>query len=142
MKLKIKLLSSAAQLPRYAHPGDSGMDIAAIEDAVIKPGDWAVLPTGLSIELPPGTEAQLRPRSGLAARQAISMLNTPATIDEGYRGELKLILVNLGKEDFIVTPGMRIAQMVICPVFRVEIEESGTLSETPRAAAGFGSTGV
>ena len=142
MELKIKRLSPDARLPRYAHPDDSGMDITATEDALIKPGDWALVPTGLALQLPPGTEAQLRPRSGLAAKHAISLLNTPATIDEGYRGELKIIVVNFGKTDFQITKGMRVAQMVICPILRPEIIECSALSETPRAASGFGSTGV
>jgi dUTP pyrophosphatase len=142
MLLKIKRLSPDAQIPRYAHPDDSGMDLASTADLVIKPGEWALVPTGLAIELPLGTEAQIRPRSGLAARHAVSIPNSPATIDEGYRGELKIILINLGKTAVEITKGMRVAQMVICPVIRPEIVECGEFSETRRAASGFGSTGV
>jgi dUTP pyrophosphatase len=142
MKVKIKKLSPDAVIPKYAHAGDSGMDICSIEDVVIRPGSWSTIRTGLAVELPPGTEAQVRPRSGLAARHAISVLNTPGTIDEGYRGEVCVILANHGNEPFAVTVGMRIAQMVICPVLRVEIEEGDTLSETARATGGFGSTGL
>ena len=142
MKLKIKRLSPDAVIPQYAHPDDSGLDLCSVQDLVLKPGDWAMIRTGLAIELPPGTEAQVRPRSGLAARNAITMLNTPGTVDEGYRGEVCVIAINLGKEPFEVKKGMRIAQMVICPVIRVEIEETDTLSDTARNAGGFGSTGV
>lgn len=142
MKVKIKKLSPDAVIPKYAHAGDSGMDICSIEDVVIRPGSWSTIRTGLAVELPPGTEAQVRPRSGLAARHAITVLNTPGTIDEGYRGEVCVILANHGNEPFAVTVGMRVAQMVICPVLRVEIEEGDTLSETARATGGFGSTGL
>jgi len=142
MLLKIKRLSPDAQIPRYAHPDDSGMDLASTAAAVLKPGEWTLVPTGLAIELPPGTEAQIRPRSGLAARHAVTIANTPATIDEGYRGELKIIVINLGKTDFEIMKGMRIAQMVICPVIRPEITECDEFTETTRAASGFGSTGV
>ncbi len=142
MKVIIKKLSPDAVIPQYAHVGDSGMDLCSIEDVVIRPGSWSTVRTGLSVELPPGTEAQVRPRSGLAARHAITVLNTPGTIDQGYRGEVCVVLANLGNEPFAVTVGMRVAQMVICPVFRVDIEESNTLSETKRASGGFGSTGM
>lgn len=142
MKLKIKRLSPDAVIPQYAHPDDSGLDLCSVQDLVLKPGDWSMIRTGLAIELPPGTEAQVRPRSGLAARHAITMLNTPGTVDEGYRGEVCVIAINLGKEPFEVKKGMRIAQMVICPVIRVEIEETQALSDTARNAGGFGSTGV
>ncbi|MCL1909854.1 MAG: dUTP diphosphatase [Kiritimatiellaeota bacterium] len=142
MFLKIKLLSSDAQLPRYAHPDDSGMDLSASADVVIAPGTWALVPTGIAIELPPGTEAQIRPRSGLAARNAITVLNAPATIDEGYRGEIKIILINHGAAAFEIKKGMRIAQMVICPVLRPTIVECDTFTETVRSTSGFGSTGV
>jgi dUTP pyrophosphatase len=142
MKLKIKLLSPDAKLPSYAHPDDSGMDLAASENVVIAPGARALVPTGIAIELPPGTEAQIRPRSGLALRNGISVLNTPATIDEGYRGEIKIILVNFGDTDFEITKGMRVAQMVICPILRPEIIECAEFTNTTRFTSGFGSTGV
>ena len=142
MILKIKLLHPDAQLPAYAHPDDSGMDLTSVEDVVIAPGKRALVPTGLAIELPPGTEAQIRPRSGLAARNGLTLLNTPATIDEGYRGEIKIIIINFGETDFEIKKGMRIAQMVICPILRPEISVCDTLPETVRSASGFGSTGV
>ncbi len=142
MKLRIKRLSPDAVIPQYAHPGDSGLDLCSVQDLVLEPGGWSMIRTGLAIELPPGTEAQVRPRSGLAARHAITMLNTPGTVDEGYRGEVCVIAINLGKEPFEIKKGMRIAQMVICPVIRVEIEETDALSDTARNAGGFGSTGV
>ncbi len=142
MKLKIKRLSPDAVIPQYAHPDDSGLDLCSVQDLVLQPGDWRTIRIGFAIELPPGTEAQVRPRSGLAARNAITILNTPGTIDEGYRGEVCVIAINLGKEPFEVKKGMRIAQMVICPVIRVQIEEIDTLSETARSSGGFGSTGV
>ena len=142
MKLKIKRLSPDAVIPQYAHPDDSGLDLCSVEDLVLEPGDWATIRIGFAIELPPGTEAQVRPRSGLAARNAITILNTPGTIDEGYRGEVCIIAINLGKEPFEVKKGMRIAQMVICPVIRVQIEEIDILSDTARNVGGFGSTGV
>jgi len=141
MKLKVKLLSPDAQLPRYAHPDDSGMDLASVEDVVIAPGARALVHTGVAIELPPGTEAQLRPRSGLALRHGITVLNSPATIDEGYRGELMVVLINHGDTDFQITKGMRIAQMVVCPVLRPEIVESDDFTYSTRSTSGFGSTG-
>ena len=142
MILKIKRLSPDAVIPAYAHSDDSGMDLASVENTVIAPGARALIPTGIAIELPPGTEAQIRPRSGLAARHAIGVLNSPATIDEGYRGELKLIIMNFGDCDFEVKKGMRIAQMVICPVLRPKIIECDAFTETARSGSGFGSTGV
>jgi len=142
LQLKIKLLSPDAQLPRYAHPDDSGMDLTSVADVTIAPGARTLVPTGIAIELPPGTEAQIRPRSGLALRHGITVLNTPATIDEGYRGELQIILTNHGDANFHVTKGMRVAQMVICPVLRPEIVIAESFTETSRSTSGFGSTGV
>ena len=142
MKLKIRLLTPEAQVPRYAHPDDSGMDLTSTEDMSIAPGARALVPTGLAIELPPGTEAQLRPRSGLALRHGITVLNSPATIDEGYRGEIKIILANFGDTEFQITKGMRVAQMVICPVLRPEITVVDSFTETCRSTSGFGSTGI
>jgi len=120
------------------------MDVSACLDLpfTVAPGSTALVPAGFSIELPEGYEAQLRPRSGLALRHMISLPNTPATIDADYRGEVKVILINYGKEPFTVSHGDRIAQMVVARVDRVEFEEVGELSETPRGAGGFGHTGV
>lgn len=142
MTILFKRVHADAVLPAYAHPGDAGLDLCACEAATLLPGERRLVRTGLVMELPSGTEAQLRPRSGLALKHGITLLNTPGTIDEGYRGELGVILVNLGQEPFEVVPGMRIAQMVIAPVLRVAVEESETLGETCRGEGGFGSTGV
>ncbi len=142
MTLKLKKLSPDAILPRYAHSGDAGLEMCAVEGCVIAPGERALVKTGMAIGLPPGTEAQIRPRSGLAARNGISVLNTRGTIDEGYRGEICVLLVNFGDAPFVIEKGMRIAQMVICPVIRVTIEETDVLDGTARDVDGFGSTGV
>ena len=135
-------LEEGATLPCYAHSGDAGMDLVAFQEVSIPAGDVALVRTGLSIQLPPGTEAQVRPRSGLALKRKVTVLNTPGTIDEGYRGEIGVILINHGKEDFIAEKGMKIAQLVIKPVLRVEIEEADSLTETARGIGGFGSSGV
>ena len=142
MTVLFKRVHADAVLPAYAHPGDAGLDLCACEAATLLPGERRLVRTGLVMELPSGTEAQLRPRSGLALKHGITLLNAPGTIDEGYRGELGVILINLGQEPFEVVPGMRIAQMVIAPVLRVAVEESETLGETCRGEGGFGSTGV
>jgi dUTP pyrophosphatase len=131
-----------ATLPAYAHPGDAGMDLCSAVTTSLEPGESRLVGTGISIELPPNTEAQVRPRSGLALKQGISVLNTPGTIDHGYRGEVGVILVNHGKSRFDVVPGMKIAQMVIAPFLTVSIEEADELSHTARGQGGFGSTGV
>ena len=131
-------------LPHYATPDSAGVDlVAAIEDAVVlAPGERRLIPTGIAIALPPGTEAQVRPRSGLALRHGITLLNTPGTIDADYRGEIGVILINLGQEPFAIDRGMRIAQMVVAPVVQVAWDEVAELSESQRGAGGFGSTGV
>ena len=135
-------LEEGATLPCYAHSGDAGMDLIAFQEVSIPAGDAALVRTGLSIQLPPGTEAQVRPRSGLALKRKVTVLNTPGTIAEGYRGEIGVILINHGKEDFTAEKGMKIAQLVIKPVLRVEIEEADSLTETARGIGGFGSSGV
>ena len=142
MKIKIKRLKQEAILPFYEHLYDAGLDLISIEEVEILPGNSDLIPTGIAIELPPGTEAQIRPRSGLALKHQITVLNTPGTIDEGYRGEIGVILINHGKQTFKVTKGMKIAQMVIAPVIRVEIEEVDQLSDSSRGSGGFGSTGM
>lgn len=141
MKLKVTKLTEAAQLPTYAREGDSGMDLRAIAPHTILPGETALIKTGLAIELPKGTEAQVRPRSGLALKHAITVLNTPGTVDAGYRGEIAVILINHGKKPFHVEPGMRIAQMVIASVIHADLEVASKLSKSDRGANGFGSTG-
>lgn len=140
--IKIVRLSPEAQLPRYEHADDSGLDLFAIAPHTILPGDTALVPTGIAIELPLGTEAQIRPRSGLALKHAITLINTPGTIDAGYRGEIGVIVINHGKQPFEVLKGMKIAQMVIAPVIRAELEEVEQLSESVRGGGGFGSTGL
>jgi dUTP pyrophosphatase len=140
--VRFKKMHHEAVLPGYAHPGDAGMDVCACEAAVLLPGERKLIRTGLVMELPLGTEAQIRPRSGLALKHGVTLLNTPGTIDEGYRGELGILLINHGAEAFEVKPGMRIAQMVVAPVLRVEVAEAGEVSATARGADGFGSTGV
>ena len=142
MTVTFKKIHPDAVLPAYAHPGDAGMDVCACEAAVIQPGERRLVKTGLVMALPRGTEAQVRPRSGLALKHGVTVLNTPGTIDEGYRGELGVILINLGQEPFDVRPGMRVAQMVIAPVLHVETAEADVFPETARGHGGFGSTGV
>jgi dUTP pyrophosphatase len=142
MLLKVKRLSPAAVLPAYAHPGDAGLDLCACEAVEIAPATSAMVRTGIALELPPGTEGQVRPRSGLAARHAVTVLNSPGTVDEGYRGEVRVILINHGTEVFRVEPGMRIAQLVVCPVLRVQVSEVADVGDTSRGAGGFGSTGI
>jgi len=142
MKLRIRKLHEDAIMPKYAHgpDEDAGMDLCSVADALLEPNVPQAVPTGLSIELPPGFEAQIRPRSGLAFKHAISVPNSPGTIDPGYRGEVKVILINLGRAPYQVHKGDRIAQMVIARYEAVEIEE-GELSDTTRGAGGFGSSG-
>ena len=130
-------------LPSYATAGAAGMDLlaAVAYDLVIEPGQRALVPTGLTIALPPGTELQVRPRSGLALKNGITLPNSPGTIDEDYRGEIGVIVLNTGSEPFTVTRGMRIAQAVLAPVVRGHFVEVGNLDETARGEGGFGSTG-
>ena len=142
VKLLVKRLSPTAILPAYAHPGDAGLDLCADVAASLEPGERKLIGTGISIELPPNTEAQVRPRSGLALKHGISVLNTPGTIDHGYRGEVGVILINHGTTRFDVQAGMKIAQMIIASVLTATVEEAGDLSGTARGEGGFGSTGV
>ena len=142
MKLKIKKLNETAIIPYYAHPTDAGLDLFSTAKVTISPNKTQLIPTGIAIELPTGTEAQIRPRSGLALKHQITVLNSPGTIDEGYRGEIGVILINHGKSDFTVTPGMKIAQMVISPVIYVKVEEVEELNSSDRLTGGFGSTGI
>ncbi len=141
MKLKVLKLNPEAIIPQYQHQDDSGLDLISTEAVELQPGDSQLIPTGIAIELPPNTEAQIRPRSGLALQHQITVLNTPGTIDRGFRGEIGVILINHGQDNFQVTQGMKIAQIVIAPVIRVEVEETQKLTQTSRAADGFGSTG-
>ena len=143
-KILIKRLSKQVSLPKYETSGSSGMDLAANIDTNINidPGKSAIIPTGLALSIPKGFEVQIRPRSGLAAKQKISVLNTPGTIDADYRGEIKVILINLGHEPFRVEKGLRIAQMVVCPMVQAQLKEVDDLNQTERGKGGFGSTGT
>ena len=143
-EILIKRLSKKVSLPRYETEGSSGMDLAAnVEEPIdINPGKTSIIPTGISLSIPKNYEVQIRPRSGLAAKNQISVLNTPGTIDADYRGEIKVILINLGKKIFRVEKGARIAQMVLCPVIKVKFKEVDSLEITNRGSDGFGSTGI
>ena len=143
VKVLVKKLNSKAQLPKYKTSGSSGMDLMALIEnpIIIKPQESALIATGISIAIPEGTEVQIRPRSGLAAKSSISVLNTPGTIDSDYRGEIKIILFNHGKEDFTINNNDRVAQMVLMPILKAEFEEVEDLPETLRGSEGFGSTG-
>ncbi|MCZ7484420.1 dUTP diphosphatase [Rhizobium rhizogenes] len=143
----VRLANGAGlELPSYETGGAAGMDLRAAVPAdqplTLKPGERALVPTGFIFEIPQGYEAQIRPRSGLAIKNGITCLNSPGTVDSDYRGEVKVILANLGQDDFIIERGMRIAQMVIAPVTQVTVSEVTETSETARGAGGFGSTGV
>ena len=142
-KILIKRLSKKVSLPKYETIGSSGMDLVAnVEHTLdLLPGKTAIIPTGLAISIPKGFEIQIRPRSGLAAKNNISVLNTPGTIDSDYRGEIKVILINFSENIFKIEKGSRIAQMVLCPVQLAEIKEVDNLEQTVRGEGGFGSTG-
>ena len=143
VKVLIKKLNSKVQLPKYKTFGSSGMDLMAfIESTIsIKPQESALIPTGISLAIPEDLEIQIRPRSGLAAKSSISVLNTPGTIDSDYRGEIKIILFNHGKEEFIIKNNDRVAQMILMPIIKAEFEEVEDLPKTLRGSGGFGSTG-
>tara|TARA_B100001121_G_C18561876_1_gene560720 strand:- start:63 stop:503 length:441 start_codon:yes stop_codon:yes gene_type:complete len=140
----IKKLSKNIDLPKYETVGSSGMDLAANinEQIEIKPGKTSIIPTGISLSIPKNFEIQIRPRSGLAAKNQVTVLNTPGTIDSDYRGELKVILINLGNKSFFVEKGARIAQIVLCPIIRANFREVTSLDGTERGSEGFGSTGL
>ena len=143
-EILIKRLSKDVTLPKYETEGSSGLDLAAnIDEQIdIPPGKSAIIPTGLAVAIPKNFEIQIRPRSGLAAKSQISVLNTPGTIDADYRGELKVILINLGNKVFAVEKGLRIAQMVLSPVIKAKFKEVRELESTKRGSGGFGSTGI
>ena len=140
----IKRLSKNVSLPKYETEGSSGLDWAANIDKqiLIKPGKSAIIPTGLAVAIPKKFEIQIRPRSGLAAKKQISVLNTPGTIDSDYRGEIKVILINLSDKVFVIEKGLRIAQMVLCPIIKAKLKEVTELEFTNRGSSGFGSTGI
>ena len=143
-EILIKRLSKDVALPKYETEGSSGLDLAANTDKQIKilPGKSEIIPTGLAVAIPKNFEIQIRPRSGLAAKNQISVLNTPGTIDADYRGELKVILINLSNKVFVVEKGLRIAQMVLCPVVKATLKEVTELEYTERGSGGLGSTGI
>ena len=143
-KILIKKLHSDVKLPAYETSGSSGMDLQAYisKEIILKPGERKLIPTGLSVAIPENLEIQIRPRSGLAYKKGISVVNTPGTIDSDYRGEIKVLLINLGKEDFVIKKFERIAQMVVCPITKVVLSETNDLPDTIRGEGGFGSTGV
>src|SRR5574343_198599 len=140
--VRFKRLDPQATLPEYATPGAAGMDVRAAVEVGLGTGTWAAVGTGLSVEIPPGFEIQVRPRSGLAAKFGVTVLNAPGTIDSDYRGEIKVLLINLGPQTFAVNKGDRIAQLVVARVPAVTVEDADQLSDTSRGTGGFGSTGV
>lgn len=142
MTLRFRKIAADAVIPSYAHDGDAGMDVRSVEDLTVPARGRALVHTGLVMLLPPGWEAQVRPRSGLALKSGITVLNTPGTIDSGYRGEVGVILFNSSDADFRVSKGDKIAQIVVAPAVRAEIVETAEIDETERGSGGFGSTGV
>lgn len=145
MKIKalIKKLNPKVNIPEYKTTGSSGLDLEAFieQDIIIRSKETALIPTGISVAIPENLEIQIRPRSGLAFKNKITVLNTPGTIDADYRGEIKIILINLGDKDFIIKNGDRVAQMVLCPIVKAEFEVKDNLPESIRGEGGFGSTG-
>jgi dUTP pyrophosphatase len=142
MELKIMKIHSNAVIPKYAHEGDSGMDLFSIEETIIKPNEIKLIGTGIKTEIPLGYEIQIRPKSGLAANHGITVLNTPGTIDAGYRGEIKVILINHSEKEFLIEKQSKIAQMILKKVEQAEIIEVKEINETTRNDRGFGSTGL
>ena len=135
-------MEADAKMPCYAHPGDSGMDLFSVEEMALQPGERKLVRTGIKISLPKGFEAQVRPKSGIAINNGVTVLNTPGTIDSCYRGEVQVILINLGKEPFKIEKGKKIAQLVIAKVEEAKAKEVDELDETSRSDGGFGSTGT
>ncbi len=142
MKLQVQRVVEDVKVPSYAHEGDAGMDLYAAEEYVLKPGERKLINTGIKIALPVGYEAQIRPKSGLALKHGISIVNTPGTVDSGYRGLVGVIAINHGSEDFKIEKNQKIAQMIINKVETAEVEEVPDLNDTSRGEGGFGSTGL
>ncbi|MBS3097218.1 dUTP diphosphatase [Candidatus Woesearchaeota archaeon] len=141
IQIKVKKIKDNAIIPSYAHDGDAGVDLYSTEDYLLKPGERVLVSTGIKIAIPKGYEAQTRPKSGLALNKGLSIANTPGTIDSGYRGEVGVIAINLGKEDIKIDKGKKIAQMVFNKIEEAEFEEVDELDNTKRGEGGFGSTG-
>ena len=143
VKILVKKFDKNIKLPTYKTSGSSGMDLVAYikNKIIVNPGKTVIIPTGIAVAIPKNYEIQIRPRSGLAAKKGISVLNTPGTIDSDYRGEIKIILINLGKKSFVIKSGDRVAQMILCPVMKAELKEVNILPKTVRGKEGFGSTG-
>ncbi len=142
IQVNVNKVRPHARIPDYAHPGDAGVDLYAASSHTLKPGERALVPTGVALAIPDGYEGQVRPKSGLAVKQGLTILNTPGTIDSGYRGEIGVILVNLGQETVAIQQGQKIAQMVFSRVETARLEVVERLEETSRASGGFGSSGV
>jgi len=142
IEVKIQLLKKDAIIPKYAHADDAGMDLYSCEDCKILSGESIVIKTGISVELPINTEAQIRPRSGLALKHQVTVLNSPGTVDAGYRGEIGVILINHGRNVFKITKGMRIAQMIVSSFSKVKFKKHDKLNISQRGSSGFGSTGL
>ena len=142
LRVQIQKLRPHAVTPEYAHPGDAGVDLFAAEDHVLRPGERVLAPTGIAVAIPDGYEGQVRPKSGLALKHGLSVVNTPGTVDAGYRGEVGVILINLGQEVVEIRRGQKIAQMVFAKVEHASLEVVEKLDDTSRGAGGFGSTGV
>lgn len=140
--IKIKRVHPDAKVPKYEHAGDSGADLYSVMEYTLKSMERYAVPTGLTVEIPVGYEIQVRPKSGLALSHGITLLNTPGTVDAGYRGEIKVILINLGQDNYLIKKGQKIAQLVVAPVVRAEFTEAETLSDSSRGEGGFGSTGI
>ena len=141
VKIKIKKIKDNAIIPEYAHDGDAGVDLYSTEDYLLKPGERVLVSTGIKIAIPKGYEAQVRPKSGLAIKNGLSVVNTPGTIDSPYRGEVQIIAINLGKENIKIEKQTKVAQMVINKIEEAEFEEVDELDNTTRGEGGFGSTG-
>lgn len=141
LNLKVKKINKEAIIPKYAKKGDTGLDIYSVNEVTLYPGERALIKTGIAIELPPNTEAQIRPKSGLALKHGLTVLNTPGSVDNGYRGEVGVIIINHGQNPYTIEKGDKIAQLVIKPTLTVEIMEVDDLSDTERGDTGYGSSG-
>ena len=142
VKIKVQKIKGNAIIPKYAHEGDAGVDLYSTEEYLLKPGDMVLVSTGIKVAIPKGYEGQIRPKSGLALKHGLSVVNTPGTIDSGYRGEVGIILINLGKKEYKIEAGKKVAQLIVNRVEEATFEEVKELDETSRNEGGFGSTGL